>query len=375
MMQNSATAIDGAPVRTDFGPVAVYALTFAGAATARRIADGLDTSSVFLPMQYAIAENGETGFVRLAEALTANFRSFAGHVVVAAAGIVVRTVAPLLRHKTKDPAVVVVDQEGRYAVSLLSGHLGGANELAREVADILGGQAVITTATDTAGKPSLDLLAEKHGLIIENIKALAAVSRQILDDEPTPIYDPDEWLKTVLEDQADLFAAIDRAPGPDDHGPAIVVSHETGVYAPAALVLRPPNLAVGLGCNRGTDIDEIEELFRRVLHENKISPASVAVLASIDAKKDEPGFLELARRIKRPFQFFSRRELDAVVTPNPSVIVKKHMGVQSVCEAAAILAARTNRLVVAKQKSLNATLAIAKIDSISSVSDPDTRLS
>ncbi|CAO0822153.1 cobalt-precorrin 5A hydrolase [Desulfarculales bacterium] len=153
--------------------LAVYAITPTGAEVARTLAPSLSGATLFLPRSLAYLPDGEELFDRLALALAANFLEYGGHVILAAAGIVVRALAPLLHHKAQDPAVVVVDQAGRYAVSLLSGHLGGSNALARRVAEILGGQAVITTATDTANLPSLEMLAGELGFRVENLMALA----------------------------------------------------------------------------------------------------------------------------------------------------------------------------------------------------------
>ena len=177
---------------------AVYALTKAGAEVARKIAWGLDGTEIFLPARLVATGRGEKGFVRISEAMKENFLNFPGHVAVAASGVVVRAIAPLLRDKTVDPAVVVVDQEGRFAISLLSGHLGGANELAHKTARILGARAVITTATDAAAKPSIEVLARDCGLKVENLKALSRISRMILEDEPVAVFDPHGWLRPSL---------------------------------------------------------------------------------------------------------------------------------------------------------------------------------
>ena len=149
-----------------------------------------------------------------------NFNQYSGHVLVCAAGMVIRCLAPLLVNKTQDPAVVVVDQQGRFAVSLLSGHLGGANDLARQVAQALEGQAVITTATDNLGLPSLELEAKRLGLAVENLGALAGVSGALVDGRKVPVRDHGGWLGPVI-DHTSRPVRIGRRQAGQGPGPGI----------------------------------------------------------------------------------------------------------------------------------------------------------
>jgi cobalt-precorrin 5A hydrolase len=342
-------------------PLAVYALTSAGAALARELVSALPGTRIFLPLSLFNAAAGEEPFYHLAPALMANFNNFGGHVVLAATGIVVRAIAPLLKHKAADPAVVVVDQAGLFAISLLSGHLGGANALARRVAQVLGGQAVITTATDSAGLPSLEMLAAELGYGVENLAALARLSMILLDGDQPAICDPQGWLWPRLQNSwPGLFAWLseEQADALRDQ-PLVWVGWRRMDPAPAWLIIRPPALWLGLGCNRGTSVEEMESLLRQVLDDQGLAPACLAGLASVEAKSDEAGLLELAARLALPLKFFSTEELAAVEVPNPSPMVAKHMGVASVCEAAALLAAGSRRLLVSKHKSPNVTLAVA----------------
>ncbi|MBU2550887.1 MAG: cobalt-precorrin 5A hydrolase [Proteobacteria bacterium] len=343
------------------GSIAIYALTGTGAETARRIAGGLDGSDLFLPRRLAWTKKGEYGFDRLGTLFEKNFQAYQGHVVIAAAGIVVRTLAPLLRDKTVDPAVVVLDPAGQYAVSLLSGHLGGANDLARRVAGLLGGQAVITTATDSAGKPSLEVLAREAGLAVENVRALARISGMLLDDRTVDVFDPEGWLWPALDPWPDDFCRLDSAPSAERDEPLVWVGPEAGDFPETWFLIRPPCLIVGLGCNRGTGETELAQLIETAFERHRLAVTAIAGLASIDLKRDEAGLLDLAKRMNKPLEFFSAGELARADAPSPSAQVKRHVGVESVCEAAALIAARTDWLVVTKQKSLNATLAVARI--------------
>ncbi len=338
-------------------PLAVYALTRPGADLARRLAGELEGAQVFLSAR--LAGPGEQGFHRLGAALAQNFTRYQGHVLFAATGIVVRALAGLLQAKDRDPAVVVVDQAGRFAISLLSGHLGGANRLARETARILGGQAVITTATDTQGLPSLEVVAAERGCRVENLGALARFSTALLEGRRPALYDPAGWLVPALEPWRESFSFLERAPGESGDRPLAWVHWRRRELPRSWLVIRPPALVLGIGCNRGTSVEALEELVLRVLAERDLSPASLAVLASAEAKRDEPGLLELARRLGLETVFYPATRLAAVEVPNPSALVDRHMGTASVCEAAALLAAGSRRLLVKKQKTSEVTLALA----------------
>lgn len=308
-------------------------------------------------------------FERLSESVGPAFSAYSGHVFFMSTGIVVRMIAPLIRHKTIDPAVVVVDDSCRYAISLLSGHLGGANALALKVADILGSRPIITTATDVRQLPAIDLMAKEKHLHIENPSAIKSVNMAILRNEAIDIYDP---YRRLWEEPGRFPARINVLPPaariPDI--PDLFGHRRAGVFVgdaavrlpPHVLVLRPASLAAGIGCNRGTGREEIQDLLERVFAEFHLAADSLKCLASIDLKADEAGLLEAARKLKRPLEFFTRIELDGVKTvPSPSDTVRKHIGVHSVCEAAAVLASQKGHLIVPKQKTRNVTVAIAQI--------------
>ena len=339
-------------------PLAVYALNRPGAVLARRLAAALEGAELFLPSR--LAGPGERGFSRLGEALARNFTRYRGHVLFAASGLVVRALAGLLKAKDRDPAVVVVDPAGRFAVSLLSGHLGGANRLARETARILGGQAVITTATDGQGLPSLEVVAVERGCRVENLPALARFSTALLEGRRPGLYDPAGWLAPALAPWGGNFSLLERPPGPAWEGRPLAWVHWGRRRTPASwLVVRPPALVLGLGCNRGTPVEALEEFLLQTLAEHDLAPASLAILASVEAKRDEPGLLELARRRGLECVFFPATRLAAVEVPTPSALVDRHMGTASVCEAAALLAAGSRRLLVKKRKTADVTLALA----------------
>lgn len=344
-------------------PCAIYALTRPGALLALRLAQSFAAerkAEIFLPLR--LKESfGEQSlyFQSISQALADNFGQFGGHIVVGAAGLVVRVIAPLLKSKKEDPAVVVISQDGRWVISLLSGHLGGANDLARAAAAAIGGQAVITTATDVEGLPAPEVLARDLGLEIEDFGRLAAVSRRLAENVPVTVYDPFDVLAPALAPWPDNFIIAADRPSADS-GPRIVVDDELGPEKePDCLVLRPRTLALGLGCHRGLAWESMEAFIVEKFIEAGLALKSVDVLATGEMRAEEPALNELSRKWRRPLLVFPKDELARVETPNPSGKVLEHMGVTSVCEASAMLAAEGGRLILPKQKGNGTTLAVA----------------
>ncbi len=273
-------------------------------------------------------------------------------------------VSALLEDKTVDPAVVVLDQDGRFAISLVSGHIGGANELARKVARITGGQAVITTASDLLDKPAIDLAAKSADLLIENSGMLSRIQAAILDDEPLWIFDPDGLLLRHLpaDHGLQVIGSLEEASALKA-GLGIWVSELLSPRNVRCLKLRPANLVIGIGCNRGTASEEIVGFIDKKLKENRLASLSIKRFATLDIKSDESGLLEAARAFDRPIHFCAREEIEGIAVPNPSETVARHVGAKSVCEASALWSAGTQELLVSKRKARNCTLAVARVSS------------
>ena len=331
--------------------LAVYALTRQGLALARRVAD-MAPADLFAPER--LAEEGARGFARIADQVHANFHLYHAHVFVTAAGIAVRAIAPLLQSKATDPAVVVCDQDGQHVVSLLSGHLGGANDLTRRLAEHLGARAVVTTATDAAGRPAIDSLARARGCVIADPSRIAAVNAVLADGGTVTVHDPLDALglsgdpgpffELVVSPPAQVTVTLDAASGP-------------------GLTLHPRRLFAGIGCRRGVAQDEILQALASVLDESGLAREGLAGLASVTLKADEDGLLGAAAHLGLPLEFFEPSVLDETPVPNPSERVRDRIGAGSVCEAASILAARKAnpeaRLLAPKTVCGNVTVALA----------------
>ncbi|MTE18470.1 precorrin-3B C(17)-methyltransferase [Streptomyces sp. TRM43335] len=262
-----------------------------------------------------------------------------------ATGATVRLVAPLLGDKASDPGVVCVDEAQRYAVALLGGHAGGANELAHAVAEALPGcRPVVTTATDAVGVPGLDTL----GMPVEG--AVAAVSRAILDGGPVRLV---RHVASPLPAMPpNVTEATDNGTERDEDGHVLLVSDRAVVPDDRTAVLRPPVLSVGVGASRGAPADEVTDLVERSLADAGLSPRCVAELATVEAKAEEPGIVEAARRLGVPVRTYPADALAAVPVPHPSDAPLAAVGTPSVAEAAALLACGEEaELVVPKRKS------------------------
>ncbi|MBI5740040.1 MAG: precorrin-3B C(17)-methyltransferase [Nitrospirae bacterium] len=279
-------------------------------------------------------------------------------IFIMATGIVVRTIAPLIKDKKTDPAVVALDEKGRHVISLLSGHLGGANVLAREIAASLNGDAVITTASDVNNLPSIDLWAEENRLVIENWNMLSHTSTKLLNNGALNVY-VDQDIGIELPD---AFINVD---GPESADMIIVCKGEvTSPLPKSKLYLRPKNLVVGIGCNSGTSGKEIEDAVKTVLRKNKLSFLSIHSIATLDRKGSEPGLILFAGKYDLRITTFTPAELNSAVSDQRSAIicsnaVFKATGAYAVAEPAALLAAGTDQLLVPKQKTGNVTVAVA----------------
>ncbi len=347
-------------VGQDQAKTAVYALTLAGARLGRVLAQKLG-GTLFVPERLGPEFRAQT-FDSLIPFVGALFPRYRRHVFVTAAGIAVRAVARVLQSKDRDPAVVVVDQRGRFAVSLVSGHLGQANALAGEIAAITAGQAVITTATDVEDLPAVDTLALERGLAILNLPAVKAVNVEILAGEKLQVHDPESrlGLKDSAFDGADSFRLVDAGAWNPDK-PGVWVTWRVREPEKDMLVLNPPCLAVGVGCRKGTSASAIESFIASTFNEHGLAVKSLLALGTIADKDQEPGLLLAAANLQKALFFFEPEEMKKVTVPNPSEQVEKHMGVPSVCEAAAMLLAETKELLVPKVKSQGVTLAVALV--------------
>lgn len=313
-------------------------------------------------------------------------------IFIGACGIAVRTIAPCLKSKTTDPAVVVIDEGGQYVISLLSGHIGGANEFALHIAEVLKAVPVITTASDVNGKIAVDVFARKNHLHIGSMKAAKEIAAGILRGDRTGVYCTGE-IEGPIPPELTLIS-LDASEGggdaPEDPNRQQNLKGSSGgirglgcedrfdqliwisellpdpevinalLKSPGGTVLHliPRSVVLGLGCRRGKPEQEIREAAEQILHEKRVSPKALAAGASIDLKKDEPGIQAVCRGYDIPFYTYTAAELLQVEGEfQSSEFVRKTTGVDNVCERAALRAAGEQARLTRKKYAKNGVTA------------------
>ncbi len=308
---------------------------------------------------------------------------------IGACGIAVRAIAPNLTDKLHDVPVLVMDEEGRYVIPILSGHVGGANELARELSDLIDARPVITTATDVQKKFAVDLFAKRNHLEIMNKDGIAKVSTKALAGEQLTIavraqniecYHP-KFCEVCEEDFTEAENPLLREASMHKHDwkvcgvepplrlvpyvedqPVDVVVSKMPDNKNALIWLRPRRYVVGMGCRKNKDPEELLDFYMKTLEKAMVEPGEVYALASIDKKKDEPGLLAISERMRIPFFTYTAEELNRVgACVHSSEFVKAQVGVDNVCERAALAGCGANgTLIYEKQAFDGMTIAIAE---------------
>ena len=278
---------------------------------------------------------------RLSEWMAEAVQDADAFVFVGAAGIAIRAIAPYVTDKTKDPALVVVDEKGQFVIPLLSGHIGGANELAVHIAAEIGAQPVLTTATDVRGLFAVDVFAKKNDLWISDMKQAKMISARLVRGEKVGFYSDlplDGELPAELmqkDSQVDVDSSIE--PVETAEIGIVVSTYEKQVFA-EQLLLVPRCLTVGIGCKRETPKEKILAAVQEAFANAGLSLQAICRIASIDLKKDEEGLIAAAKDCGVPFETFSAEALSAVEGDfSESSFVKGVTGVDNVCERAAVL--------------------------------------
>lgn len=287
------------------------------------------------------------------------FESCRALVFIGSCGIAVRAIAPLVASKKTDPAVLVADDGGKHVISLLSGHIGGANRLALLIAEAIGAEPVITTATDVNGRFAADQWAARRGFVIDSMDAARDFAAAILKED-LPVYSefPVEKL------HSSLFLVSGEADSVVNRKTGLSISiHGVKPFEETLLVI-PKLIHLGIGCRRGTTAAAIEEAVLSIFEEYKLDIRAVSDVSSVDLKKDEEGLLEFCSKYKLKAHFYSPEELNmAPGEYRASEFVKKTVGTDNVCERAAVLRAaqtgRDYRIIVHKTAADGVTLAAA----------------
>jgi cobalt-precorrin 5A hydrolase len=354
--------------------IAVVAITRRGVETALKIKEALENaglaSTVYAPKKYS--QNGVVSLEKkFADFVKDNYATVDALVAVMATGIVIRAVAPYLESKLTDPAVIGVDAAGKFVISLLSGHYGGANELTKIIAKGIGATAVITTASDVTGKQSVDELAKNLHLTIQNPESLVAVNAAIVNGD-----------KIVLVLVGDAKIPIEsigcyeiKKAENDVQALEIVNNYEAGIivtpepllidkFVKPFTILKTKKVVVGLGARKDSSADSIIKAVDAALERIHVPLASVNRFATVDIKRDSPAMLKAVEQLGKPLEFLSVDALRSLshkdLSPD-SKMVQEKIGVGGVCERAALLiAGKNSRLILKKSKLNGVTVAIAE---------------
>ena len=325
---------------------AVFAYSHQGCRTARTAKECLREAELFCAQR--LDEPDFCGIPKPSEAFYGEqFEKQDALIFVGACGIAVRQIAPSVKSKTADPAVVVIDELGKFVIPLLSGHIGGANALAGMLAEHLGAVPVITTATDINGRFSVDAWAARNGFRLSSMSDAKAVSAAILEQD-IPV-DCDFPVKGAYA--AGTYPGTEGSVG-------ICISFRKKQPFGRTLNLIPPVLHLGIGCRKDTPAEAIRQAVTEVLEENHMDGRAVKCAASIELKKEEAGLLQVCRENHWPITFYSAEALSALSGQfTPSEFVERVTGVSNVCERSACMGG--NYLIVRKTARNGVTVAVA----------------
>lgn len=354
-------------------PVAIVAITRNGLKLAEKLKKGFPNAAVFYKRKYGDGCKDKDGFIpydgKSKDMIPVLFEKYKGIIFIFSLGAAVRLIAPYVKDKKTDPAVIVVDDEGEFAISALSGHLGGANELTEKTASILNAVPVITTASDRQNTIAVDILGRSFGWTFESPDYLTAVSAAVVNGGKVAIIQESgekNWWQSdaPLPGNLHIYKTIGEAVENDCEA-FIIITHrilQPNIQTLKNLVVyRPKVIALGIGCNRGTSRQEIEEVIDETLAKLNFSRKSVKAVCTIDLKKDESGLVETAEKNGWEFRYYTPEQLNAVPIEAPSETVYKYTGAYGVSEPAVRLYSGAGQLALVKKKSGNVTISVALI--------------
>ena len=327
--------------------ISIICFSLTGFQTALKLQEGLNAQGYHTEL-YKKSKYLEDSVTESTGNWTAeHFQKDDGMIFVGACGIAVRSIAPQVASKKSDPAVLVVDECGQFVISLLSGHLGRANALTLETAEILEAQPIVTTATDLHKRFAVDVFAKKNGCEIFFMKAAKEVSAALLAGESVGFYSEFPFEGSLPEGLTACSAdgtPFDGGTAPEI-GVAVTIHPSCLPFASTTQVV-PPAVTLGMGCRKNKETEVILREAENCLREADIYRQAVGNLASISLKKDEPGLNALAEEWKIPFITYTEEELKEVEGEfTPSAFVRTITGVENVCERSAVLASGNGSLI------------------------------
>ncbi|MEG6585518.1 cobalt-precorrin 5A hydrolase [Dendrosporobacter sp. 1207_IL3150] len=346
--------------------IAIISVTNNGAYLSEKIAQNFNNVDIFVKKGRNPLKYGQE-YESLQHLVAKIFQSYDGLIFVMAAGIVVRVIAPHILDKRTDPAVIVADEAGINVISLLAGHIGGANDLTRLIASNISASPVITTATDVAGKPAADILAVKLGLAFDPFDNLKKANAALANNEHVDFFLDYTLSKSAwYSEQAAILGVkiCDLATlHESDHAFSVIITDRAIKVKSQHLFLRPPTLAIGIGCRRGTSKQEISDAIDTACQIAGKSKKSICIIGSTTLKSDEQGLLDTSEELNVPIKFYTNDEIKSTIEKHNldiSSFVNDKIGVGNVCEATAILASQNSKILLPKSKFGRVTVAIVQ---------------
>lgn len=324
---------------------AVYSFTTLGAILGERLSSFFENQGIDvvhkMSKQYKISNEVKSDFYHCD-----------GLIFISSTGIAVRMIAPLLIHKFEDPAVLVINDIGTFTISLLSGHIGGANEWTLKISEYLKNTAVVTTASDGRGIEALDVFAKKHGLLIDSAEQEKEIMTMILNGNHIGLYS-----ELNIKPNAPLVSSNDFD-AKEMEGWVFISSTQLEVEVPSVRLV-PRNLYVGIGCRKDTPYETVQDAVKEAFREKRLDMRGIAAIGTVELKKDEPGLLQLAREYEVPLVIFTTDEINALEGEyERSEFVKQTAGVYAVSEPCAILLGR--EILVKKYRKNGVTVSISR---------------
>lgn len=345
--------------------IAVLAITKNGTSIGQKLKELFPEWEIFAPEKFANENSSISWYSEpTSEKIVDLFKNNEGLICLFSLGAVIRLISPHLKDKKTDPAVIVIDDKANFVISVLSGHIGGANELTVEIAEKIQAQAVITTAADVNKTIAVDLVGRNFGWKIDDDSVVTRISADMVNGEPIGVFQDvgnREWYKE-LPKNVTLYSSMEELEKSKAKANLIISDKiiKGQISTESVITYRPPSLVIGIGLHQDTSKETILEGIEACLKKFRLSPKSIAKLVSIKKPRDVQGLVDAGKEINVPVQYVKREELAEITTPNPSETVKAFEGTASVSEAAAILVSN-GKLIVEKQKfPPNLTIAIAR---------------
>jgi len=344
--------------------VSILAITKNGITIGHRLVEIFPDWDLYAPTKLHNEKKVNWYHESTSEKIMELFKNSKALICIFSLGAVIRLISPVLKDKKIDPAVLVIDDKANFVISVLSGHLGGANELTQTIAQKLNATPVITTAADVNNTIAVDLLGKNLGWKIDDDANVTRISAYMVNEEKIGVYQDagqTKWYEK-LPSNVKIFTNFEELKKSNSKGYLIISDKKIEEsLSKNAVIYRPPTLVIGIGLHWDTPKQTIEEGIKKTLSKFNLSFKSIAKMASIKKPKDVQGLIDLGNEMKIPIEFVNREELAEISAPNPSEKVKFYEGTPSVSEAAAIRVSR-GELIVEKQKfPPNLTIAVARI--------------